>query len=694
MTDQRADYVKKWLRESADRGTAVTPPPVIDQNAPSATPLSAEDSGAASVTNQLQNAPAKSSTQSQQNGRLGEAALFSLPSEESLQQERNICSGSLNSPVSLRAHLVCQEKEIERIGRLPVEQYPELLRAIEEVQGSLAPHEETQLMLISVANRGSVALWQSRGYAFYFVIVAVCRYCVDDYRHMHGGYFTLACLSAFIYTLLAHLVSHYRMEARGQLKNVLALPQFFLSLAITLLKFSFLDVRVHSSVLLMTTQMVGSGARPGLNFLTDVFLHSLFPLYLTQLYWRHGHFGELCRSPSSASACYQDYVYHCYNLIILIFSTFHLFEVYKTNNYSYAVLKRWSLDSQRLQRVQEQQVNIVYSIVPERIWQTLFRALQETQQLALEKDISLLPSMTPQVQTSSATLRSLRSESISSTDKSGSRLELIRAKNDRLLPMHRMIHMKKSRHFHTASASDVMQEPENEKALEMSAEAADRSVNVEEVTTSESNVFLAAQEKQIIFDQINALRGVNLRYSNVVILTWDIVQFTALSMQLTSSELALFLDTIFKEFDQIVEELDFVKIRTMGDSYLCCAGMTDVNISVETNAEAMIRGTFVFFDRVKALFGEHVQMRCGMHIGDVEGGIFGTKKPFFDIWSNDVTMAYELEHEGEPGCLHVSAQVMATIEESDLMRESWLSVAPVQPKSGSRKAQSKLVMRW
>jgi adenylate cyclase len=59
--------------------------------------------------------------------------------------------------------------------------------------------------------------------------------------------------------------------------------------------------------------------------------------------------------------------------------------------------------------------------------------------------------------------------------------------------------------------------------------------------------------------------------------------------------------------------------------------------------------------RVAVEFDETVQLRIGLHSGELFAGVIGTHKFVYDVWGDTVNTAKRMETFGAPGRVHVSA---------------------------------------
>ncbi|MFN8360764.1 MAG: adenylate/guanylate cyclase domain-containing protein [Candidatus Kapaibacterium sp.] len=154
---------------------------------------------------------------------------------------------------------------------------------------------------------------------------------------------------------------------------------------------------------------------------------------------------------------------------------------------------------------------------------------------------------------------------------------------------------------------------------------------------------------------------------SVSVLFADIVNFTKLSQRITPEELVEGLDRIFSEFDALAEKYDLEKIKTIGDAYMVVAGAP---VQREDHAEAIAHFAFEMMETMKQFrsiaTGEEVQIRIGIHSGEVVAGVIGKKKFAYDLWGDAVNTASRMESHGEAGKIHVSEEFKHAVETQNI----------------------------
>lgn len=150
-------------------------------------------------------------------------------------------------------------------------------------------------------------------------------------------------------------------------------------------------------------------------------------------------------------------------------------------------------------------------------------------------------------------------------------------------------------------------------------------------------------------------------YEGATIIFTDFKDFTQYSELFTPEELIDELATCFEAFDEIVVRHGLEKIKTMGDAYMCVAGISQDKESVVYNAERSILAGMEMAEYIRALKAEKLKegkaywhVRVGVHTGDVVAGVVGKKKFVFDIWGDAVNVANRLQTCSEEGRVNIS----------------------------------------
>ena len=151
---------------------------------------------------------------------------------------------------------------------------------------------------------------------------------------------------------------------------------------------------------------------------------------------------------------------------------------------------------------------------------------------------------------------------------------------------------------------------------------------------------------------------------NVTILFADLVGFTKLSSRLSAGDLVRLLNGLFSEFDRLALDLGVEKIKTVGDAYMVAGGLPEPRVDHAHAVADMALAMVETIERMNRELPMPLQMRIGIHSGDVVAGVIGTHKFVYDIWGDAVNIASRMESHSLPNRIQISAATRGHLHES------------------------------
>lgn len=147
-------------------------------------------------------------------------------------------------------------------------------------------------------------------------------------------------------------------------------------------------------------------------------------------------------------------------------------------------------------------------------------------------------------------------------------------------------------------------------------------------------------------------------YNSATVMFADIKGFTKIAEEFRPRDLVKILDKYFTIFDDIIEKFNVEKIKTIGDSYMAVGGVPTRNVTNPFDVTlAALEVQRVLKQMKEAFIAEndsYLEVRIGVHTGELIAGVVGKKRYAYDVWGNTVNVAHRMEENCESEMVNVS----------------------------------------
>ena len=152
----------------------------------------------------------------------------------------------------------------------------------------------------------------------------------------------------------------------------------------------------------------------------------------------------------------------------------------------------------------------------------------------------------------------------------------------------------------------------------------------------------------------------------VSVLFTDVVGFTKISETMSANRLVNKLDVLFRKFDEIIENNNLEKIKTIGDAYMCAGGIPTENSTNPIDACTAAVQIQAYMSKIKfdaiANHEDYWEIRLGINTGPVTAGIIGNLRLAYDVWGSTVNLAQRMEMLSQPGKVTITGSTFYYIE--------------------------------
>jgi adenylate cyclase len=144
------------------------------------------------------------------------------------------------------------------------------------------------------------------------------------------------------------------------------------------------------------------------------------------------------------------------------------------------------------------------------------------------------------------------------------------------------------------------------------------------------------------------------RFPDATILFADLVDFTNLAGRHSPGRIVELLNSLFSDFDKLAKRLKVEKIKTIGDAYMAAGGLPEESPDHAVSVAEMALGMIDAVREAGKRFDMALEVRIGIHTGEVVAGLIGQHRSIYDVWGDTVNIASRLESSGLPSRIQIS----------------------------------------
>ena len=158
-------------------------------------------------------------------------------------------------------------------------------------------------------------------------------------------------------------------------------------------------------------------------------------------------------------------------------------------------------------------------------------------------------------------------------------------------------------------------------------------------------------------------------FTMICVLFTDIVSYTDLAKKYDGTVIFRLLHDVYTRFDDIVQKYgQLQKIETIGDAYMVVGDLYHPYQSITPKQIMDLAREFLEeIKNVQTPDGSPLQLRIGIHIGEVVVGILGVEIPRLCVVGNTVNMAARLQSTADPDTIQISKNLYDIVGNRDLL---------------------------